>query len=390
MAIPLSYNVRNVRQRWRVTLLAIGGIALVVAVFVVLLALSNGLRYALASTGSSDNAIVVQRGSTAEMMSGIRRENANLLADDGRVARNAKGQALASPEIVVIATLPRRSDGTEANVQVRGVSPMAFEVRANIRITEGRTLKPGTSEIVVGKRLVERYRGVAVGQSLEIKRRAWTIVGVFEGDGSSFETEIWGDVDTMASVFNRQGGYQSVTLRLANPSALDAWAQEVKGDPRLPVDLKREIAFYEDQAGPVAGALMGLTIFVSLVMAIGAVFGAMNTMYAVVAQRTREIATLRALGFSRIGILISFVFESALIALVAGLVGCALGWAAANVFPAAATGNVTFSEIAFAFRVTPPALVAGMIFAVFMGVLGGLLPAFRAARMPITMAFREA
>lgn len=390
MAIPISYNVRNVRQRWRVTLLAIGGIALVVAVFVVLLALSNGLRYALASTGSPDNAIVVQRGSTAEMMSGIFRENANQIADDGRVARNANGQALASPEIVVIATLPRRADGTETNVQVRGVSPMAFEVRANIRVSEGRVFKPGTTEVVVGRRLVERYRGVAVGETLRIKRRDWKIVGVFEGDGSSFESEVWGDVDTMASVFNRQGAYQSVTLRLANPSALQAWADEVKGDPRLRVDLKNEITFYEDQAGPVAGALMGLTIFVSLVMAIGAVFGAMNTMYAVVAQRTREIATLRALGFSRIGILVSFVFESALIALVAGLLGCVLGWAAASVFPAAVTGNVTFSEIAFAFRVTPPAVVAGMIFAVFMGVLGGLLPAFRAARMPITMAFREA
>lgn len=390
MAIPLSYNVRNVRQRWRVTLLAVGGIALVVAVLVVLLALSNGLRIALASTGSPGNAIVVQRGATQELTSGIGRETANVIATDGRVARDVSGRPLASREIVVIATLPRTSDGTEGNVQVRGVSPMAYQVRGNVRVVSGRLPAPGLGEALVGRQIPGRYRGVEVGRSLRIKGRDWPIVGIFEAGGSSFESEVWTDVDVMASVFSRQGGYQSVTLRLVDARELDAWADEVARDPRLRVDVKGERRFYEDQAGPVGAALLGLAIFVSIVMGVGAVFGAMNTMYAVVAQRTREIATLRALGFSRAAVLVSFVIESMVIALVAGLVGCALGWAAAEVFPAAATGNVTFSELAFAFRATPGSLVAGLVFALIMGLVGGLLPAVRAARLPIAQALREA
>jgi len=390
VAIPLSYNVRNVRQRWRVTLLAVSGIALVVAVFIVLIALENGLRIALAATGSPGNAIVVQRGATQELTSGIGRETANVIATDDRVARDDAGRPLASPEVVVIATLPRKSDGTQGNVQVRGVSPMAFQVRGNVRIVSGRVPTPGLGEVVVGRHLVDRYRGVEIGRSLRIKGRDWPIVGVFEAGGSSFESEVWTDVDVMASVFSRQGGYQSMTVRLVDPRGLKAWADEVARDPRLPVDIKGERQFYEDQAGPVAAALLGLAIFVSIVMGIGAVFGAMNTMYAVVAQRTREIATLRALGFGRAAILVSFVVESVFIALVGGVIGCALGWAAASLFPAAATGNVTFSELAFAFRVTPGALVAGLVFALLMGLFGGLLPAIRAARLPLRTALREA
>lgn len=389
MAIPLSYNVRSVRQRWRVTVLAIGGIALVVAVFVVLVALASGLRVALASTGSPDNAIVVQRGANAELTSGIAREAAQVVVTDGRVARDARGRPLASLEILVAAVLPKKSDGVETNIQFRGVSEMAFAVRANVRIVEGRAFRAGLNEIIVGRRVAERYRGVALGSTLRVKQRDWPIVGIFEADGSSFESEVWGDLDVMASAFHRTGGYQSVTLRLADPGAVGAWAAEVAGNPRLPVDIRQERAFYEAQAGPVSGALMALALFVSFVMAIGAVFGAMNTMYAVVAQRTREIGTLRALGFSRRAILLSFLAESTVIAVAAGALGCAIGLVA-NWFPAAATGNVTFSEIAFAFRVTPQALAAGLVFAVLMGVAGGLLPAFRAARLPITTALREA
>jgi putative ABC transport system permease protein len=388
MAIPLSYNLRNVRQRWRVTLLAIAGIALVVTVFIVLIALSSGLRRALRSTGAADNAIVVQRGANAEMTSGILRANADIIAADSRVARDAQGRPLASPEIAVIATLPKKPDGLLTNVQVRGVSPAAFGVRANVRIVEGRMPQQGTTEVIVGRHLVDRFVGASVGSKLKIKQRDWPIVGIFESDGNSFESEVWGSLDTMASVFNRQNGYQSVTLRLADPGQLPAWAKEVQDNPRLPVDLKAERQFYDDQAGPVAGALMGLTIFVSFIMAIGAVFGAMNTMYAVVSQRTREIGTLRALGFGRASILFSFVAESTVIALIAGAIGVILALPANGI--TSATGNVTFSEIAFAFQITPAAIVGGIVFAAFMGVVGGLLPAFRAARMPILAALREA
>jgi len=388
MALPLSYNVRNVRVRWRVTLLAIGGIALVVAVFIVLIALSTGLRVALRDTGRLDNAIVVQRGSQQELTSGIGRDDAEFMSVDERVARDPQGRPLSSPELVVAATLPRKSDGVLSNVQVRGVTPMAFEVRGGIRIVEGRTFTPGLTEVIVGARVRERYRGLEIGQSFTLKKREWRIVGVFEADGGSFESEVWGDLDVMAAAFNRIGGYQSVTLRMSDPAQVARLATDFEKNPRLQVTVKPEQKYYEDQAGPVGAALLFLAFFVSFVMGIGAVFGAMNTMYAVVVQRTREIATLRALGFSRVSILSSFLIESIVISLVAGAIGCLIALPANGL--TAATGNVTFSELAFAFRVTPPALVAGMVFALVMGFVGGLLPALRAARLPIARALREA
>jgi putative ABC transport system permease protein len=322
------------------------------------------------------------------MMSGFLRANADVIAADPRVARGPQGRAMASPELVVIATLPKKPDAMQTNIQLRGVSPAAFAVRANVRIVEGRAHQPGTTEVVVGRKVAERYIGTTIGSTLKIKQRDWPIVGIFEADGSSFESEVWGALDVLASVFNRQNGYQSMTVRLADPGQLEAWAEEVQSNPRLPVDLQAERAFYEAQAGPVAGALMALTVFVSFIMAIGAVFGAMNTMYAVVSLRTREIATLRALGFARRSILVSFVLESVFIALVAGVAGVILALPANSL--SSATGNVTFSEIAFAFQVTSDAVVGGILFAAIMGVIGGLLPAVRAARMPILRALREA
>ena len=388
MAIPLSYNVRNVRQRWQVTVLAIGGIALVVAVFVILIALYSGFRIALASSGSLDNGLFVQRGSSSEITSGIARDDAEFLSVDSRVARDDEGRPLASPEIVVAASLPRRGSTMEANVQLRGVSPMAFKVRRGIEVIDGRMLSPGLQEVIVGTRVVERF-DVALGSTLHIKARDWKVVGVFTAEGSSFESEVWGDVDVMASVFNRQGGYQSLTVRLVDTSVVADWATEVLSNPRLQLELKQERQYYDDLTGVTGVLLLALAGFVAVVMGIGAVFGAMNTMYAVVAQRTREIATLRALGFSRFAILISFVLESMFIAVIGGALGCVLGFVA-ELFPSAATGNVTFSEIAFAFTVTPASLIGGMVFALVMGFVGGLLPAVRAARMPLTVALREA
>lgn len=387
MAIPISYNVRNVRQRWRVTVLAIGGIALVVAVFITLIALYSGFRTALASTGIPENGLFVQRGSQSELTSGIGRDDVEFLSTDDRVGRNAEGRPLASPELVVAIGVPRK-DGTEGSAQLRGVSELTFEVRHGIRMVEGRRLTPGLSELIVGVRVPERF-DVKLGDTLTIRRREWTVVGVFTAEGSSFESEIWGDVNVTASAFNRVGGYQSLAVRMADPAQIPAWAEEVQRNPRLQVGLWPERKYYEDQAGLVGPALLALALFVTIVMAVGAVFGAMNTMYAVVAQRTREIATLRAIGFSRVSILVSFLVESMFIALVAGVIGCALGLLA-NFLPAAATGNVTFSELAFAFHVTPQSLAFGMAFALLMGLLGGLLPAIRAARLPITRALREA
>ena len=390
MALPISYNVRNLIVRWKVTLLAIGGIALVVAVMLVLVAMSNGFRTALRSTGSTDNAIVIQRGQNSELTSGFTRDNANMIMVDSRVARDDQGKPLASPEIMIVNNMPRRQDGSSVNVVVRGVTPQAFKVRSNVKIVQGRVFTPGLYELVVGEKAFERYVGLDIGHSINLQRRAWKVVGVFEADGSGFESEIWGDLEVMGPAFNRNNGYSSLTLRLTDPSAaaLEKFNDDLKHNPAMQVELVQERKFYDDQAGVVSAALLGLASFVAVVMGIGAVFGAMNTMYGIVSSRTREIGTLRALGFSRVSILTSFVLESTFLAFVGGLVGCLVALPANGVSSAA--GGANFAEVAFAFRIAPAALLIGIIFAVVMGMIGGMLPAVKAARLPITSALREA
>ncbi len=387
MALPLSYNVRSLWVRRKVTTMAIGAIALVVAVLIVLVAMASGFRIALAATGATDNAIVTQRGSGSELTSGFGLEAARIISSDPRVQRNAAGEPLASPEIVVVASLPSRLSPQPVNVLVRGVTPMAFEVRHGVRIVRGRAIRPGLNEVVVGRQMQSRVVGLEIGRTFRLQRRDWTIVGVLEANGSGFESEIWGDADAMAATFNRRGGYQSLTLRLTNPAALAALDADLQRNPRFQVQVTQERQYYEDQSGQVSGALLALAVFVAVVMGTGAVFGAMNTMYAIVAARTREIGTLRALGFSRLSILVSFVVESACLAVVGGALGCLVALPANGMTSAA--GGVNFSEIAFAFRITPTAIVVGFALATLMGVAGGLLPALRAARMPITTALRE-
>jgi putative ABC transport system permease protein len=387
MALPLSYNVRNVRQRWQVTLLAIFGIALVVTVFVFLTAMSSGFRIALRATGRTDNAIIVQRGSNSELTSGIDRGKASVFMVDSRIARGADGQPQASGEILVVANLKRKADGAEVNVSVRGVTQKALEVRSGIKVVKGQPFTPGLDEVIVGERAADRF-GLTLGSFVKIQKRDWKIAGIFSAEGSGFESEIWGDLNVMAGPLRREGGYQVVVVRLADPSTLEAFKKTLEDDPQLQVTVTQERAYYEAQAGNVAAALMGLAVFVAVVMGTGAVFGAMNTMYALVAARTREIGTLRALGFSRRSVLFSFVTESVFLAFIGGLLGCVLALPANGV--TSATNGANFSELAFAFRITPFALGIGIAFALVMGILGGLLPAFRAARMPITSALREA
>jgi putative ABC transport system permease protein len=387
MALPLSYNVRNVRQRWQVTLLAIVGIALVVTTFVFLTAMSAGFQIALRATGRPDNAIIVQKGSNSELTSGIDRGKAALMMVDSRVARGADGQPLASGEILIVANLKRKVDGADVNVSVRGVTAKAFEVRGGIRMVRGQKFTEGLDQVVVGERAADRF-GLEVGQSVKIQKHDWKIVGVFASEGSGFESEIWGDLNTMAGPLRREGGYQVVVARLADPSTLAAFKKTLEDDPQLQVSVTQEREYYEAQAGGIAQALLGLAVFVAVVMGTGAVFGAMNTMYAVVAARTREIGTLRALGFSRRAVLFSFVTESVFLAILGGILGCLLALPANGV--TTATNGANFSELAFAFRITPVALAAGLLFAIVMGFAGGLLPAFRASRLPITQALREA
>jgi putative ABC transport system permease protein len=387
MALPLSYNVRNVRQRWQVTLLAIFGIALVVTVFVFLTAMSSGFRLALRATGRTDNAIIVQRGSNSELTSGIDRGKASVFMVDSRIARGGDGQPQASGEILIVANLKRKADGADVNVSVRGVTQKALEVRSGIKVVQGRPLTPGLDEVIVGERAADRF-GLTIGSFVKIQKRDWKIVGIFTAEGSGFESEIWGDLNVMAGPMRREGGYQVVVVRLADASTLEAFKKTLEDDPQLQVTVTQERAYYEAQAGNVAAALMGLSVFVAVVMGTGAVFGAMNTMYAIVAARTREIGTLRALGFSRRSVLFSFVTESVFLAFIGGLLGCILALPANGV--TSATNGANFSELAFAFRITPFALGIGLTFALVMGLIGGLLPAFRAARMPITTALREA
>ena len=388
MALPLSYNYRNLVVRWKVTLLAIGGIALVVTVLVTLLAMSRGFQTALAETGSRDNGIVVQRGSGSELTSFFSREQRNLIEADGRIARGADGKPLVSPDIVIVANLKRKADGEPTNVTVRGVTPMAFEVRRGIAISAGKNFTPGLNEVIVGEKIGRRMAGLDLGSRIVIQKRDWTVVGWFTANGSAFESEIWGDYDTMGPAFLRGGGQNSLTVRLRDPSTLEAFDREIQANPQFQLEVKEERKYYADQSGPVSGPLLVLAIFVSVFMGIGAVFGAVNTMNAIVASRTREIGTLRALGFSRSSILAAFLIESLLLAFVGGAIGCLLAFPM-NGYTAGTGQTQSFSEIAFAFRITPDALLSGLVLALGMGLVGGLLPAIRAARLPITTALRE-
>jgi len=388
VALPLYYNVRNVRIRWQVTLLAISGIALVVAVFAVLMSMSEGFRAALRSTGRPDNAIVIQRGSGSELTSGVPLEDRNTLVVDERVARDASGQPLASWEQVQVLGLPRIRDGVQANVTLRAVTQRAFEVRGGIRIVEGRSFTPGLDEVIAGRKLTSRIRGVALGESVKYQQRRFKVVGLFESDGAAFESEVWGDYDTFTAIFQRTG-CNSLVLRMKDPAAIPELDRFIRAQPQMQLQALPERQYYSDQAGPLTRVLQGLANFVALVMGIGAVFGAINTMYAIVASRTREIGTLRALGFSRRSILVSFLVESVILALVGGVIGCLLAFPM-NGFSTGTGQTQSFSEIAFAFRITPAIVGVGLAFAVVMGILGGLLPALRGARLPITSALREA
>jgi putative ABC transport system permease protein len=387
MALPLSYNVRNLRERWKTSLLAVCGVALVVAVVVTLLSMASGFRIAMRATGRPDNALVVQRGSLSELTSWMSRDNANHIMVDSRVARGSDGQPLASCEVVIINSMTRH-DGQPTNVTLRAVTPRAFDVRGGIRIVQGRSFRSGLYEMIVGQRLLDRMRGATLGSKIKFQNTQWEVVGIFAADGGSFESEIWADYPALEPLARRGGGCESLALRLADPRTLSGFDKDLRANPQMQVQLEGERKYYEDQAGPVALTLTALAGFVGIVMGIGAVFGAMNTMYAIVAARTREVGTLRALGFSRRSILLSFVIESVFLALLGGLLGCVLAFPM-NGFSTGTGQTLSFSEIAFAFKITPQDLTFGLVFALLMGFFGGLLPALRAARIPITVALRS-
>jgi putative ABC transport system permease protein len=387
MGLIASYNLRSMIVRKSTAAMTAGGIAMVVAVFVMTLAIAQGFRATLVASGSPANAIVLRKGATAESTSGVLRPDIPLVEALPQVARNAQGQPLSSPELVLAIAVPRQSDNQPANVPVRGVGPKAFEVRDSLRFTEGRRFAPGTRELNVGRLAVGRFQGLTPGSAIKFGGATWNVVGTFTADDASFESEIWGDVDLMMPAFQRNG-YQSITVKLADPSMFESFNQTISSDPRLYLQAQREQDYYAQQSQAMTTVIRVFGSFVTLILSIGAMFGAMNTMYAAVAYRTREIGTLRALGFSRLRIVTAFLVESVALALVGGVLGCILALPVHGL-STGTTNFTSFSEVAFKFRITPTLLAIGLVFSALMGAVGGLLPALRAARIPVARALRE-
>ena len=388
MKIPIIYNLRSLKQRPASTITTALGMALVVAVFIAMMALSNGFMAALVSTGSPDNVIVLRKGANQEMNSGIARQTASIITGMPFVATGSDHLPLVSPETFVVVPLERRNNAGMANVVVRGVNPKAFEVRKGIRITEGRTFRSGAREVVVGTAFASRFPNSDVGATIRFADADWTVVGHFTADGSSFESEIWGENEQMMPVF-RGEIFQSVTFRMKDPGSFDGIKQALEGDSRLQADAFREDEFYANQSTMLATILKFIAIFVASIMAVGAVFGAVNTMYAAVASRAPEIGVLLTLGFRPRSVMSSFLLEAILIAALGGVLGCLIALPI-NGLVTSTTNWASFSEVAFAFRVTPVLLLNGMIFAVTMGIIGGLLPARAAARQHVVDALRQA
>jgi ABC-type lipoprotein release transport system permease subunit len=386
MALPLVYNIRNVAARRVATIMTALGIGLVVFIFVWFLALSAGFKKALFSTGRADNMLVMRAGAQSEVQSGLDRESIQILMANPAIATGKDGSTpLASSEIVLIANL-KRKDGVLGNVAIRGVSPAAFEVRPYVKVAQGRAPTPGLAELMAGKALSRRFGNLNVGDTVNIGGDPWSIVGIFDSGGSAFESELWGDSEVINSSFQRES-FQSLTFRMKDPSQVETLVKQIEEEPRMRAKAFSEQKYYSDQAQLVSLMLSTLGTFIAIVMAIGAVFGALNTMYASVDARTREVATLRAIGFSPGSIYGTFVMESVLIALLGGVIGCLL----ALPFNGLSTGTTnwsSFSEVAFYFRITPALIAAGLIFSIVLGVVGGLLPAWKAARRPVAAALR--
>lgn len=388
MKIPIIYNFRSVLQRPVSTAFTAVGLGLVVAVFIGMLALANGFRVALTRTGSERNVIVVRRGADSELMSGLSRETASILSASPHVAKGTDGRPMVSPEVYVLIPLPKIGIIPEAlaNVVVRGISDQVWNVRANVAVVAGQKPVSGRAEICVGQKIAGRFANTGIGEALHFGNRDWTVVCHFTAGGSAFESEIWGENEQFMPVF-RGEAFQSVTLRLSSPEVFEEAKRVLEADQRLGVDVHRESAFYAQQSQLLGSILQILAIVITSIMAIGAVFGAINTMYAAVASRGPEIAVLLTLGFHPRSVLASFLVESAIIALMGGVLGCLLALPI-NGIVTSTTNWASFSEIAFSFRVTPGLLLSGLVFALVMGIVGGFFPARRAAKLPVVQALR--
>ncbi len=386
--IPFSYIARNLWVRRFTTLLTAGGMALVVYVFATVLMMSEGIRATLVATGQPDNVIVLRKGAGAEINSSVERSQAAILESLAGIATDASGQPLLSKEPVVLNNLPKRGSGKPSNVTVRGTSLRGLQMRPQVQIVEGRMFRPGTSEIVTGRAISRGFQGAGLGETLRFAGRDWVVVGVFDAGRSGFDSEIWGDADQMLQAF-RRGSYSTLVFRLADASQFDLIKAALESDPRLTVELKPEQRFYAEQSEALATFISILGMSLSVIFSVGAIVGAMITMFAAVASRVGEIGTLRALGFRRGAVLIAFLSEAMLLSLVGGLIG--LGAASLMQTVNISTTNFqTFAELAFQFKLTPTIAWQTLAFALFMGVVGGFIPAWRAARMKIVDCLRAA
>jgi putative ABC transport system permease protein len=380
-------GLRTLGQRRGASTAAVFGVLVVVAVFIAILSIAAGFRSTMTSTGDPATVIVLRGGSDSEMTSGISRDSARIIADAPGVLHSAAGP-VASSELFVIVDVPKRVAGTDANVPLRGVRPAAFEVRRNFRIVEGRRFETGKNEVIVGQGAALEFAGLEVGHQLRWGDNEWTVVGVFTDGGSLSESEIWCDVDVLQPAYRRTG-FQSVHARLDSAAAFQGFKDALTSDPRLDISVFRESDYYAAQSEGLTALVYALGLLICPLMVAGAVFGALNTMYSSIATRSREIATLRALGFGSGPVVISVLVESLFLAAVGGAAGAAFAYFVFNGFRAATINWQSFSQVAFAFQVTPALLVLGAVIALSIGLLGGLLPAVRAARMPVASALRE-
>ena len=386
MGIPFAYPLRNLWTRRLTTVLTSGGMALVVFVFAAVQMLDAGLRQTLVATGQPDNIHVTRRAAGAEISSIVDRVQAAVVESQPEIATGAGGMRMVSKEVVVLITLPKHETGVATNVTVRGVGAAAFDLRPQLRITGGRRFRPGSTEVIVGASIAERFDGAAIGSVLRFGGREWRVAGHFAAKGSAYDSEVWADADQLQQSF-RRNAWSAVVARLADPALLPALKERLEADPRMTLDVKSEREFFEEQSRMLSNFISYLGLTLSVIFSIGAMIGAMITMYAAVATRTGEIGTLRALGFRRSNILASFLLEAVLLGAVGGIAGLAL--ASLMQFVQISTLNwQSFSELAFRFTLTPLIIATSLGFALLMGFVGGFLPAVRASRLSIVDALR--
>ncbi|MBL6763316.1 MAG: ABC transporter permease [Verrucomicrobiae bacterium] len=381
-------SLATLGQRKGSSFASVFGIAGVVAVFVGVLSIGQGFRNAMTIAGSPRNAVVLRSGADSEMMSGVSREESRIISEAPGIARGGNGP-LSSAELFVVINLPKRSTGTDANVPLRGVGQEAFDVRDDIEIVKGRRFETGRNEVIVGRAAALEFAGLELGGKVEVGKNEWTVVGIFTQRGGIAESEMWTDASVLQSAYRRGDTFQAVYARLTGQEAFNEFKDALTTDPRLNVKVIRQTDFYSEQSTAIYNLIVGLGAIIAILMAVGAVFGALNTMFSAVATRTREIATLRALGFNGLPVVVSILLESVVLALVGGGLGGGLAWWAFDGYQASTINWQTFSQVAFAFDVTPSLLAQGIFYATVIGMVGGLFPAIRAARMPVATALRE-